>query len=68
VLPNSEIGIIPAIKNISKNYHLSANQIDTALYEMGDVCSEKDGCKHGINGLSCVFYSVCNFQNKRIVM
>lgn len=67
MLPNSETGIIPAIKKISNKYSLTANQIDTALYEMGDVCSEKDGCKHGIGQLSCVFYPICNYQNKRKV-
>jgi hypothetical protein len=63
--PSLEEGIIPAIKKMVDQYHLSANQLDTALYGMGDVCDEKNGCTHGLNESKCIFHDICLYDGKK---
>lgn len=63
--PNIDDGPIPAIKKIVDRYQLSANQIDTALYDMGDVCDKKIGCTHRLSGKICIFHEICLFDEKR---
>jgi len=64
--PGYDQGIIPSIKKMISKYNLTANQMDSALYGMGDVCDEKNGCTHGLNDRNCIFYEVCLYDKRRI--
>jgi hypothetical protein len=63
--PGYEQGIVPSIKKMIASHYLTANQMDSALYGMGDVCDEKNGCTHGLTGRHCVFHEVCLYDEKR---
>jgi hypothetical protein len=54
-----------AIQKIMEKYHITVNQIDAALYEMGDACSA-EGCNHNPKNseTNCIFHNVCEYENK----
>jgi hypothetical protein len=52
-----------AIQKIMEKYQLTANQIDAALYGMGNVCSEK-GCLHNNKDRICIFFETCEYPEK----
>lgn len=63
--PRVEGDLTRGIKAFTKKFGLTANQVDTALYDMGGVCDERAECKHGLEGLSCIFYSLCNYDSRQ---
>ncbi|NIA09230.1 MAG: hypothetical protein GWP10_05715 [Nitrospiraceae bacterium] len=61
--PFYENDLVEAIRKFGGKYNLTANQIDMALYHMGDVCSAS-GCLHG-NEYKCIFFDVCGWAGKQ---
>lgn len=62
--PFYENDLVEAIREFGERYNLTASQIDTALWEMGFVCSAKE-CLHGVEGKECIFYGVCLYEGKQ---
>ena len=65
--PFYENDLVAAIRKFGERYNLTARQIDVVMWEMGFVCSAKEGCLHGVCGKECIFYDVCSWEDERMI-